>query len=40
MRSLFDAPTVAELSNYIKERLIAEIETISDEEARQLVSSE
>ena len=40
VRALFDAPTVAELSSYIKEHLIAEIETLSDEEARQLVSNE
>jgi acyl carrier protein len=39
VRALFDAPTVAELSSYIRERLIAEIETLSDEEARQLVTS-
>jgi acyl carrier protein len=40
VRALFDAPTVAELSSYIKEHLIAEIEALSDEEARQLVSNE
>lgn len=39
VRALFDAPTVAELSRYIKERLAAEIEALTDEEARQLVSS-
>jgi acyl transferase domain-containing protein len=40
VRALFDAPTVAELSNYIKEQLLAEIEKLSDEEARQLVSND
>jgi len=39
VRALFDTPTVAELSRYIKERLITEIEALSDEEARQLVAS-
>lgn len=39
VRALFDAPTVAELSSYIQERLIKEIETLTDEEARQLVSN-
>jgi acyl carrier protein len=38
VRALFDAPTVAELSRYIQERLITEIEALTDEEARQLVS--
>jgi acyl carrier protein len=40
VRALFDAPTVAKLSSYIKKHLIAEIETLTDEEAQQLVSSE
>jgi acyl transferase domain-containing protein len=40
VRALFDAPTVAELSRYIKERLVAEIDALSDEEARRLVSNE
>ena len=40
VRALFDAPTVAELSNYIKKHLIAEIETLTEEEAQQLVSTE
>jgi acyl carrier protein len=39
IRALFDSPTIAELSHYIKEQLIAEIEALTDEEARQLVSS-
>jgi acyl carrier protein len=39
VRALFDAPTVAEFSSYIKEHLAAEIESLTDEEARQLVSS-
>ena len=40
VRALFDAPTIAELSKCIKEQLVAEIEALTDEEARQLVSSE
>jgi len=40
VRALFDAPTIAKLSNYVKEQLIADIEELSDEEARQLVSIE
>ena len=38
VKALFDAPTVAELSSYVKKLLIAEIEALTDEEARQLVS--
>jgi len=40
IKALFDAPTVAELSSYIKEHVIAEIEALTDEEARQLVLNE
>jgi acyl carrier protein len=40
VRALFDAPTVAKLSSYIKQHLISEIEALSEEEAEQLVSSE
>jgi acyl transferase domain-containing protein/acyl carrier protein len=40
VRVLFDAPTVAELSNHIKRHIVAEIDSLSDEEARQLVSNE
>jgi acyl carrier protein len=40
IKALFDAPTVAELSSYIKEHVIAEIEALTDEEARQLISNE
>jgi acyl carrier protein len=39
VRALFDAPTVAELSSYIKNHLIAEIEALTDEAARQLVAN-
>jgi acyl carrier protein len=38
VKALFEAPTVAELSSYVKKLLIAEIEALTDEEARQLVS--
>jgi NAD(P)-dependent dehydrogenase (short-subunit alcohol dehydrogenase family)/acyl carrier protein len=40
MRALFDAPTIAELSRCIKGQIITEIEALTDEEARQLVSTE
>lgn len=40
IKALFDAPTVAELSSYIKEHLIAEIAALTDEEARLLISNE
>jgi acyl carrier protein len=40
VRALFDAPTVAELSRYIREQLIAEIDALTEEEARSLVSNE
>ena len=39
IRALFDAPTIVELSDYIKRQIIAEIETLTDEEARLLVSN-
>jgi hypothetical protein len=40
VRALFDAPTVAALSSYIKEHLSAAIEVLTEEEALQLVSTE
>jgi acyl transferase domain-containing protein len=40
VRALFDAPTVSELSSRIKSLLIAEIDALTEEEARQLVVSE
>ena len=40
VKALFDAPTVAELSSYIKELLIADIDALTDEEAERLVSNE
>jgi len=39
VRVLFDAPTVAELSRHITERIVAEIEVLTDEEAQRLVSN-
>ena len=39
IRTLFDAPTIAELAVCVQERLICEIEALSDEEARELVSN-
>jgi acyl transferase domain-containing protein len=40
VKALFDAPTVARLATYIKELLTAEIEALTDDEARRLVSNE
>ena len=40
VRVLFDAPTVSALSRHIKERLTAEIEAMSEEEARRLAANE
>jgi acyl transferase domain-containing protein/acyl carrier protein len=40
VKAIFDAPTIPELSGYIKQRLIADIEALTDEEARRLVSNE
>ena len=40
VRALFDAPTVAELSHYIKQHIIAEIDALTDEEAQRLVSNQ
>lgn len=37
LSSLFEAPTVAELSEQVEETLLAEIEALSDEEAEQLL---
>jgi len=39
IKALFDAPTVAELSSFIREQILAEIEALSDEDARELVSN-
>jgi len=39
IRALFDAPTISKLSDYIKEQIITEIEALTDDQARQLVSS-
>jgi acyl transferase domain-containing protein len=38
VRALFDAPTIAELSRYIENRVAAEIGALTDEEARRLLS--
>jgi acyl carrier protein len=40
VRVLFDAPTVSALSCHIKERLTADIEAMSEEEARRLAANE
>jgi len=39
VRALFDTPTVAELAAHIKERLVADIAALSEEEAQRLVSN-
>ena len=38
VRSLFDTPTITDLAENIKDRIVAEIEELSDEEARELIS--
>ncbi len=40
VRALFDAPTVAALSSYIKARILAEIEAMSDAEARRIIAND
>jgi acyl transferase domain-containing protein/acyl carrier protein len=37
VRALFDQPTVAELADYVKRRIIAEIDALSEEEALRLL---
>jgi acyl carrier protein len=39
IKSLFDAPTVSELSSYIRGQILDEIEALSDEQARELISN-
>jgi acyl carrier protein len=39
VRALFDAPTIAQLSRYIEERVIAEVAALTDEQAARLVSN-
>jgi acyl carrier protein len=39
VRALFDAPSIAQLSRYIEERLIAEVAALTDEQAARLVSN-
>jgi acyl carrier protein/nucleoside-diphosphate-sugar epimerase len=38
VRSLFDAPTVAQLSRYIKDQIIAEVGALTEEAAQRLLS--
>jgi acyl carrier protein len=38
IRALFDAPTIAELSGRVRDRLVADIDALSDEEAGELVN--
>ncbi|HEY6122355.1 MAG TPA: SDR family NAD(P)-dependent oxidoreductase, partial [Pyrinomonadaceae bacterium] len=37
VRALFDAPTVSELGSYVKKRITAEIEALSEEEVQRLL---
>ncbi len=39
LREFFEAPTIAQLSSVIQARILAEIEALSDEEARELISN-
>jgi acyl carrier protein len=39
VRALFDTPTVAMLAENVKERILSEIENMSDEEAKRIVSN-
>jgi len=39
VRALFDAPTIAQLSRYVEERVRVEVEALTDEQAAQLVPS-
>jgi len=38
LREFFEAPTIAQLSSVIEARILAEIESLTDDQARQLVS--
>ena len=40
VRTLFDAPTVAALARTIRERIVAQIEALTDDDARQLVAND
>ena len=39
LREFFEAPTVAQMSSFIQARVVAEIESLTDDQARQLVQS-
>jgi acyl carrier protein len=39
LRDFFDAPTIAQLSSLIQAKVLAEIEGLSDEQARRLISN-
>ena len=38
LRTLFDAPTIAELSAEIEQQIIAKVENMSEEEAQRLLA--
>ena len=40
LRSLFERPTIAELSEAIEDALLEQIETLNDEEVRTLIGNQ
>jgi len=40
LRDFFEAPTISQLSSMIQTRALAEIEGLTDEEARRLISND
>jgi hypothetical protein len=40
LRDFFEAPTIAQLSSVIQARIFAEIEGLTDEQARRLISKD
>ena len=39
LREFFDAPTIARMSSFVQARVLADIESLTDDQARQLVTS-
>jgi len=39
LREFFERPTIAQLSSALRARIVAEIEGLSDEEVRELISN-
>ena len=40
LRDFFEAPTIARLSSFIREKMIQDIESLTDEEVRQFIANE